>query len=118
MVLRELGYNAIAFNGEGYGTSDSDSSRYLARIISQLKRRFEYLLFFMDNDKAGAQYSEKLTYKHGVQHALLPKGPKDISDYIEKNKIPKTHRTLKKLISKALRNERSNIFTSFVDTPY
>ena len=118
MVLKTLGYSAISFNGEGYGTSDSESSRYLARIILSLRRRFEYILFFMDNDKPGIDYSVKLSHKHGLPHALLPVGPKDISDYIQKNKSLKTHRTLKKLISKTIRNERSNSEIPFISTPY
>lgn len=118
MVLHEQGYNAIAFNGEGYGTSNSTSSQFIESIIRQLQRRFEYVIFFMDNDAPGRKYSEKLSFKYGCPFMLLPEGPKDISDYICKYGVRKTKKIMKKILSKQLRNAKSNIILPVIDVPY
>ena len=119
MVLSELGFNAIAFNGEGFGTSSSKGSQAVAEVIRSLKKRFDYIIFFMDGDAPGIKYSIKLSTRYNLPYTVLMHTPyKDISDYIEKFGKHKTFRLLKKMLSKQLRYEKSLREYPTVDVPY
>lgn len=98
MVLHELGYNSIAFNGEGYGITGA-SSAVMEKIIKDLKKRFKYVLFFMDNDLPGRTYSLKLRKTHKIDY-VLPQKQKDISDYVKKYSVYNGKRIMKKILSK------------------
>lgn len=114
MVLRELGYNAIAFNSEGIPTK-GENAKFVAEIIEHLQERFEHIAFFMDNDTAGKQYSAKLSRHYNIPYILIPDGePKDISDYIFKYKRRKTKRMLNKQLKKILTHDLSQDFDRFV----
>jgi hypothetical protein len=62
MVLRQHGFNAVCFNGEGYGTSDKSYSE-LQPFIVGLKKRFKHIILFLDSDDAGVSYAMKLSNK-------------------------------------------------------
>ncbi len=103
MVLKVLGYNAIAFSGEGYGAGKegSESRRVVTQIIEKLTPRFQHIIFFMDNDKPGLEYNEKLSNIYRLKNIAIPsKYPKDISDCIRKYGVSKTQRIMKRMIAK------------------
>jgi DNA primase len=104
MVLYELGYPAIAFNSEGIPTR-GESASTVEEVIQQLKERFERVILFLDNDIPGINYSKKISKRYNIPYIVLPDGPKDISDHINKYNKRKTKRTLNKLISKLVINE-------------
>lgn len=106
MVLKTLGYNAISFSSENISTKDQ-----VSKVINNLKKRFEYVFVYMDNDTAGTKANSKIAFEYNINKIQNHKdSPKDISDYIRKYNIRKTHRMLKKLITKELRDD----FTSFI----
>lgn len=107
MVLRELGYNAIAFNSEGIPTK-GENGAFVRETIEHLKSRFERVILFLDNDVAGKEYSHKISRHYGIPYVLIPDGePKDISDYLAKYNRRKTKRMFNKLIKKIVSNEQS-----------
>lgn len=121
MVLRVLGFNAIAFSGEGYGTGKegSESRRVVTRVLEKLSPRFKHIIFFMDNDTAGLQYNEKLSNIYRLPNIAIPTGyPKDISDCIYRYKTNKTRKIMKKLLSRKFnlnRYENTNEYLGYYD---
>lgn len=107
MVLHELSWPAVCMNGEGYGSGNGKSSEDLNRLIRTLRGRFRFVVFFMDNDEPGIRIATKLTSKYEYPHIHLV-GPKDISDYIVKYGTRRASSVMKRLLSKALRNEKGN----------
>lgn len=104
MVLSELGYNAIAFNGEGYGAGKGDSP--VDAIIADMKRRFEHVVFYMNNDKAGEAFNKTLSFKFRCKSIQNPiNTPKDISDFVHSKSIYNGKRVIKKLLSKAFKEK-------------
>ncbi len=118
LVLRGLGFNAIAPNGEAYGISDfnTKANKEMKRVISSLEKRFNHILFYMNNDEAGLKANIALSKVYRKEFiANPPNKPKDISDYIDKYNYRRTYRMIKKLITKKLfRDEK---FASLV-LPY
>jgi len=103
MVLKQHGFQAICFNGEGYGTSDKSYSELRPYIIG-LKKRFENIILFLDADDAGVAYSIALASKLKCKYIILPK-EKDISDYQKKYGVRSAFRMVKKLISKKFKQD-------------
>lgn len=105
MVLKEIGYNAIAFNGEGYGVGDGESARHMRQVINKLEDRFEHIIFYMNNDVPGLNFNQKLGYQYRKKYIHNPiNAPKDISDYTRKYGLHNGKRLLKKLLSKQFRH--------------
>lgn len=114
MVLKELGYNAIAFNSEGIPTK-GENGKFVAETIEHLKERFEHVVLFLDNDKAGKEYSTKISRHYSVPYILIPDNdPKDISDYLAKYGRRKTKRMFNKQLKKILINDKSSEFEQMV----
>lgn len=69
------GIPSIATQGEGYSLSKT--------AINELRKRFNKIYIFFDNDEAGLIDGEKLSKTTGFINIVLPKfdGGKDISDY-------------------------------------
>lgn len=103
MVLKQHGFQAICFNGEGYGTSDKSYSELRPYIIG-LKKRFENIILFLDADDAGVAYSIALASKLKCKYIILSK-EKDISDYQKKYGVRSAFRMVKKLISKKFKQD-------------
>lgn len=104
MMLYELGYNAIAFNGEGYGVGDGDSAKVVREVINKLEKRFAYILFYMDNDAAGLKFGVKLSEQYRKKYITnLPNTPKDISDYSLKKGFYNARRNIKRLLREVFR---------------
>ena len=80
MALYECGFNAVACK--------SESSLVSNNAISLLKKRFNHIIIFYDNDEAGQTYSKKLSKKYSLNSIELPQDtagtlPKDPSDFIQ-----------------------------------
>jgi hypothetical protein len=92
MTLYELGYVSIAPNGEGYDISN--------KFVNHLYTRFDKLIIFYDNDKAGLNNAESLCEKIGCNYVYIPDEYKckDISDYYKKYKKQETLTLLNQLI--------------------
>lgn len=84
LVLKVLGYSAIALGGEG--------NRIPAKILDYLKACFEDIVIFYDNDKPGINYARKLSEEIDSDYIYIPEEffEKDISDYIDSYKIEQT----------------------------
>lgn len=92
LVLKTLGYNAIALGGEG--------NRIPAKILDYLYACFTEILVFYDNDEAGINYGRKFSSEIGSEYVYIPLKykEKDISDFISIYGIDQTRCLLKKLI--------------------
>jgi hypothetical protein len=100
MVLHELGFPAIAFNGEAFGISGI-SKPIMSSALNILKRKFRFIYFFMNSDEPGMVDNYKLSSVHKLPCVYTPiGGPKDISDYMKKYKKEKTFKLIKKLLCK------------------
>jgi DNA primase len=76
LVLKKLGYNAIATNNEGSWIPESN--------YKKLKERYKRLVIFFDNDDAGVKASSKFAEKYNINSVIVPATSlevKDISDY-------------------------------------
>jgi hypothetical protein len=92
MLLRELGYNAIAPPSESTGIPEI--------IMNNLKKRFKRIVIFYDNDAAGFKNSELLKSEYSLDSIVIPANDsKDISDYFKANGKEKTIELLNSLIS-------------------
>lgn len=92
-VLKNFGYNVVAFQGE-----DSFPEN---RKIVQYKRRFDNVIVFFDNDPAGIHGANKLNHYFGLKTVRIPvnqKAAKDPSDYYEKYGRENTELICRKLI--------------------
>ena len=89
MVLKELGYNAIAVQSENSFPSPE--------TILALKERFKTCYIFFDNDRAGQESSDKLCKDYDLLKIEIPKEfkSKDISDFIKKFGKEETLKNLK-----------------------
>lgn len=75
MILYELGFNSIAPKSEVVKIDE--------KIIDDLKNRFDNVVLFYDNDKAGLMSSEKLKNQYGINYITTTE-EKDPSDYARK----------------------------------
>lgn len=113
MLLKELGFAAIAFSSEGIPTK-GENKKFVEEVIEQLKERFSLVLLFLDNDKPGIEYANKIGKAYNIKSICIPNDqPKDVSDYAAKYGIKKTKKMVKKLISKAAIYEQKD-FLEFV----
>lgn len=91
MLLAELGYNAIA--------PQSETSFLKKHILEQLKKRFEKIIIFLDNDEVGIKQAKLYSEQFNLPYIYIPIGePKDISDYYLKYKEEQTKELLHELI--------------------
>lgn len=114
MVLKVLGYNAISFNGEGYGVS-GDTAVVMESVLDKLSKRFEHIIFYMDNDPSGIAFSLKLQNRHSRKIIYNPEHkPKDVSDFVEKYGVYVAKRLIKKMLSKQFKSKGG--FLEFVES--
>lgn len=90
MLLYELGYSAIAPNGEGYKICDE--------LITELKSRFDRIIILYDNDEPGIKNAKRLSDAIKCEYIITP-DTKDISDYYKKYGKVKTIKLLNILIN-------------------
>lgn len=104
MCLYEMGYNSIAFNGEGYGLGKGETAKFVENLISKLEKRFEHIVFYLDNDSAGINFAVELAWKFRKKYIYNSLGnPKDPSDYVKKYSLHNGKRKIKRLLSRAFR---------------
>lgn len=83
MVFHELGIPACAPNSELFFLSPEQ--------LEELHRRFKHIVVLWDNDRVGKHALYNIRKEHPELHCVvLPKGSKDISDYIRDNGIRNT----------------------------
>lgn len=108
MVLYEMKFPAVCFPSEIVPTSGT-TGEFVKTFLSNMKERFEHIIFFMDNDATGLEQSIKLSKHYRLPYVVMPIGyPKDISDYVAKHNLLKAKRLIKKLISKLYNDKSSN----------
>lgn len=92
LVLRLLGYYAIALGGEGNSIPD--------HIINYLWACFDNIVVFYDNDEAGLKYGKILSNKIGAGNIYIPEEykEKDISDFIDIHRYDETQKLMNKLL--------------------
>lgn len=99
MVLHQHGFPAICFNGEGVGSGQEGFAAVLPHVRG-LKRRFENIILFLDNDEAGVKHAAKLATKLKVRSITLWGRFKDISDYQRHYGVRRTYKQIKSLVKK------------------
>lgn len=92
MVLRKLGYYAIAPHGESVMIPD--------KIIDYIYGISDNVIVFYDQDEAGIKYSNILSDKLSTSRIFIPKeyNIKDISDYVKNTDINEGKLLMNKLI--------------------
>lgn len=92
MVLRTFNINAIA--------PLSESTVIPEFFINDLKSKFNKIIVFYDNDKAGMTYSLKMCEMYGLERIYIPNNynTKDISDFVQKYKYNNTKNLLINLL--------------------
>jgi len=92
LVLKVLGYNAIAPGGEGMRIPD--------KIIYYLYSCFDNIIVFYDNDKEGLKYGNKLATELNTSNIIIPLeyNQKDISDFTKFYTLEESKKLMNKLI--------------------
>lgn len=92
LVLRVLGYDAIALGGEGNHIPDY--------ILDYLWACFDNIIVFYDNDKPGLEAGIKTSESIGAGNIHIPieYKEKDISDFTDVHRLEETVKLMNKLI--------------------
>lgn len=92
MVLKELGYDAVAPSSESTPMPDV--------VVENLKTRFKRIIIFYDRDKTGMTFARQFSQKHGFNAIFINKKykTKDISDLVKKLGYVKTLTIFDKMI--------------------
>lgn len=92
LVLRKLGYNSVAPNGEGIRLPD--------KLIDYLCSISDNIIYFNDADEAGYRYTKKLSKETGFGYIFIPEeyGAKDISDFVAKYSLEDADILIKTLL--------------------
>ena len=93
MVLKELGYNAVA--------PSSESTIIPKAVIDNLKSRFTRILVFYDRDKTGMKFARQLCSEYNFHAIFINKKhkTKDISDLVKKIGYVKSLTVLEEMIN-------------------
>lgn len=93
MVLREMGYNAIA--------PHSEHCNIPHEFMNTLRKRFNNIVVFFDNDDAGIRGSKAICEEHQLKSIIIPQeeSHKDISDYVKSNNLQKGKILMDKILS-------------------
>ncbi len=94
MTLYSLGFYAIA--------PYTETARFTAKQIQELKNRSSYIISIYDNDTTGIRASSTLSQLYSIPTIFIPK-VKDVSDYYAKYGHYLTLRMLKKRFSHVLK---------------
>jgi hypothetical protein len=91
-VLYKLGYHSIA--------PQSESQLISRQFISVLKKRFERVVLFYDNDAPGIAGANRNAITHKLESIMIPQelGIKDISDYAKINGLEESKNLMIKLL--------------------
>ena len=93
-VLKKLGYNSIA--------PGSETQVISKQFMSLLKKRFNRVVLFYDNDTAGISGANKNAILHQLDSIIIPVEYeiKDISDYVKINGLEEANNLMKALLTK------------------
>jgi len=92
MVLHKIGYNAIAPHGENHLIPKC--------IIDNIKKRYNKIVIFYDNDEGGKIGSNKLSNKYTIPTIFIPyTNYKDISDYVKQFGLDEGKKLMKELLN-------------------
>lgn len=92
LVLKKLGYEAVAPSGEGV--------RIPNKIMDYLIATSNKIIYFNDADNAGYKYTFKLSKETGLDYIFIPKyyNVKDISDFVKEYNIKEASKLMKTLL--------------------
>lgn len=92
LVLKVLGYDAIALGGEGNNIPD--------KILDYLYACYDNIIIFYDNDEPGLRYAAQTAENISSSYIHIPTEykEKDISDFIDTYRIEETVKLMNKLI--------------------
>ena len=94
VVLKKLGYQAIAPSGEGVRIPD--------KVLDYLKDTSKRIIYFNDSDEAGYKYTFKLAKETGFDYIFIPSYYmiKDISDFVKEFGLKEAEKLMKTLIKR------------------
>lgn len=93
MVLREIGYYAIA--------PQSENTEIPIEIINFLKEKWELIVIYYDNDSPGIEAAKKYSVMYGVRYFHNGvKSQKDASDFSKRHGIFALKKKMKRLLNK------------------
>lgn len=94
VVLKKLGYQAVAPTGEGVRIPD--------KIIDYLIATSKKIIYFNDSDRAGYDYTFKMSKETGFEYIFIPRyyQIKDISDFTEEYGILEADKLMKTLLKR------------------
>lgn len=92
LVLKKLGYEAVAPSGEGVRIPD--------KIMDYLIATSDKIIYFNDADKAGYKYTFKLSKETGLDYIFIPRyyNVKDISDFVKEYGLKEADKLMKTLL--------------------
>lgn len=91
LVLRSMGYNAVAPVGEG--------TRIPSKLMKGLQKRFSSLLVFFDNDSPGIKAAQTLCSTYDISYMHFPTmKEKDVSDHVLNQGYLKTKAVVNQMI--------------------
>ncbi len=92
MVLNLLGYNAISLQGEANKLEND--------LYVKLSKRFNKIISFYDNDKAGEDGANYLLRTYNIDKIFIPlqTNCKDISDYVKLTNLEEGRKLMNKII--------------------
>lgn len=94
VVLKKLGYQAIAPSGEGV--------RIPEKVMDYLRATSKKIVYFNDSDKAGYKYTFKLAKETGLNYIFIPMiyNIKDISDFVKEFGLKEAEKLMKTLLKR------------------
>jgi len=95
MCLKGMGYNIEVI------APDSENTMIKPHVIQHLKKKFDKVITFFDNDEAGKHAIQKYTDVYGI-HGIHPTLCKDISDAMKQHGFDEVHKMLKPLLKNTL----------------
>lgn len=92
LVLKKLGYEAVAPSGEGVRIPD--------KVMDYLKATSKKIIYFNDSDFAGYKYTFKLSKETELDYIFIPKYYliKDISDFVKEFGLKEADKLMKTLL--------------------
>lgn len=94
VVLKKLGYEAVAPSGEGVRIPD--------KVLDYLRATSKKIIYFNDADSAGYKYTFKLSKETGFDYIFIPSYylVKDISDFVKEFNIKEAKKLMNKLLER------------------
>ena len=75
VLLTQLDYPAVA--------PQAESNTISPDLVSNLRKRFKYVILLYDNDQPGIDAANKIATEHNLPLFFMPEGTKDASDFAE-----------------------------------